>query len=319
MMRSCMTGLRQPGQTGVSLLLFTFVLLILGTTFFLSAWNGKQALQSRTLQREQSMQQAKEAVIGYAARNPPTPASTTPPGRLICPEKLSASDPIEGQAQSNCFSITPVIGRFPWKTLKTGRLTDDQGEPLWYVVSPGFDAAPINSNTPGQLQVDGMGNSAVALIIAPGSPLPGQNRSPPSATNPPQGADYLDLTNSTGPFVTDGPAGTFNDKVLVITSADLAKAVNLRILAEIRGLDTVGGLLRYHWENGQFPWADTNADGYGNAGQAIGALPYNDLSFDSTTKTWLNSNGWFPLVSYRRLSADSVQISIGSTSLKVVP
>ena len=54
---------------------------------------------------------------------------------------------------------------------------DANAEPLWYVVSPGWalsnSTVPplqtfINSDSVGQLTVDGVANDSVALIIAPG-------------------------------------------------------------------------------------------------------------------------------------------------------
>jgi hypothetical protein len=64
----------------------------------------------------------------------------------------------------------------PGATLGLDKWRDIAGEPLWYVVSPGWakpNAATntvINSSTLGNLTLDG-GRDVVALIIAPGRPL----------------------------------------------------------------------------------------------------------------------------------------------------
>ena len=118
-----------------------------------------------------ALAQAKRALIGLMAT---TAANSTEgnPGRLPCPEAPGYyGDPAqEGIAAPNCS--LPAVGRLPWRTLGLEKLVDAAGEPLWYVVSPGW-AIPspganltINSDTVGQLTLDG--REAVALVIAPG-------------------------------------------------------------------------------------------------------------------------------------------------------
>lgn len=302
-------------QKGVSLLLFLLVTLGFFSTIALSALNSANGRAARELKTALALQQAKEALIGDAVAN------ITSPGRLRCPERLSIVAPIEGQAQGTCSTPATRIGRFPWNSLHLDRLIDGTGEPLWYAISPGFSASPINSNTIGQLQLDGIPNTAVAIIFAPGTPLPGQTRSAISPATPPLETDYLDLGNAGGPaFVSSGPAASFNDRILVITQSDLFKVLNMRVLAELRGLDDqapnlpIRGLRKYIHDFGA-PWADGNGDGLSDLNVATGKPPYNNLILDS----WLSSNGWPALVSYTRLSAVSAQISIGSSTLKVVP
>ncbi len=93
-----------------------------------------------------------------------------------------------------------VVGRFPWRTLGIEPLRDGHGECLWLIVSslhgriqrasPAPLLPPMNSDTPGQLDiVVANGSNAlvsalasaherpVAVIFAPGPPLPGQDRS----------------------------------------------------------------------------------------------------------------------------------------------
>lgn len=306
----------RQSQHGVSLLLFLLVVVGFFSTIALSALNKSNGRAAQERKTEQALQQAKEALIGDAVAN------ATLPGRLRCPERLSVSAPIEGQAQNSCTSPAARIGRFPWNSLHLDQLTDGAGEALWYAVSPGFSAPPINSNTLGQLQLDGTPNAAVAIIFAPGSPLPAQTRTQASPTNPPQEGNYLDLGNSGGSaFISKGPSESFNDRIVVITQSDLFNAVNKRALGELRGLDDqdpdlpIRGLRSYYKANGQFPWADGNNDGLADLNVSTGRLPYNNLVLDS----WLGNNGWPALANYTRLSANSAQISIGSSTLKVVP
>jgi hypothetical protein len=190
------------------------------------------------------MAQAKQALIGYMALRAGK-SGEQDPGALPCPEAAGDYNDLanEGRAAANC--TLPAVGRLPWRTLGLDKLTDASGEPLWYVVSPGW-AKPnsttntvINSNWRGQLTVDGVGNDAVALIIAPGQPLPTQARNSASASP----VDYLDGENSAPAdtvFVTTGPAASFNDQVLRVTTRDvlplLEAAISQRMEREISPL-----------------------------------------------------------------------------------
>lgn len=305
-------------QRGIALLgiLFVLVTLVLGS--LLSAWSNRQAIESRERATQAALQQAKEALIGYAA------AYAGNPGHLPCPEdtdKIGSS--LEGSTQPACSTTALPFGRLPWRTLKTGKLLDGDAAPLWYALSPGFSSAPINLNTVGQLSVDGVPNAAVAVILAPGAALPGQQRSEPTAANPPQAGDYLDQSNPAGSFVSHGPAATFNDRILIISQAELFNAVNRTVLAEIRGLDDqapglpIRGLRGYFTDHGGFPWAADPGSGSAVTNRTNGSLPYNDLDYHDSA--WLNANGWLPLVSYKRISASQSQIQLGATTMTVVP
>lgn len=305
-------------QHGVALLGLLFALVTIGLGVLLSAWTNRQALQTREQVTQVALQQAKDAVIGFAA-------TQSIPGRLPCPENTgSIGTPAEGQAQGSCSTPASRIGRLPWRTLHTGKLLDGNGTELWYAVSPGFASAPINNTTIGQLNVDGVANAAVAIIIAPCLPLAGQQRTEPTAANPPQAQDYLDLTNSAGTFVSGGPAASFNDRILIISHADLFNAVQRTVLAEVRGLDDqspglpVRGLRRYFTDYGSFPWAATPGSGSAVASLASGSLPYNDLNYLGNS-TWLASNGWLPLVTYTRTAANQAQIQLGTSTMTVLP
>lgn len=302
-------------QEGVSLILLLLVIFGFAATFGLAMINQNSQRFAQERKTDLALRQAKEALIGSAVTG-------TLPGRLRCPEILSISSPIAGQAQNSCSTSSSRLGRFPWRTLDMEPLYDGSGELLWYVLSPGFSVKPINSDTIGTLQVDGQANAAVAAIIAPGPPLGGQTRGSPSPATPPLAANYLDLVNSGGTaLVSKGPAADLNDRILVITQAELFKAVNLRVLAEIRGLDDQGtnppirGLRNYHGLYATFPWADTDGDGYANAGSSLGRIPFNEISLDA----WIADNNWYPLVSYNRMSANSAKIGIGTSTLDVVP
>ncbi|MBL8450868.1 MAG: hypothetical protein JNM32_13245 [Dechloromonas sp.] len=307
--------IRGGRQSGVALLLLLMVVVMAGAALFLGAWNGAEARRQGETLTATALREAKDAVLGWSA------AHASHPGLMPCPEDTVAlGSANEGQARAACTAPGPLTGRLAWRTLKQGVLQDVSGAPLWYVLSPGLRSAPINTNTVGQLSVDGVANAAVALIIAPGVPLPGQSRTLPTAANPPAAADYLDLGNAGGvAFVSQGPAATFNDRVLTITRTELMTRLVTRVLAELGGEATVGGLRRFHNDFGEFPWADSDADGIAEAGVISGTMPYKDMTFDATTFNWLLANGWFPLAAYTRADAHSALITLGGRTLKVLP
>lgn len=119
-----------------------------------------------------------------------------------------------------------VVGRFPWRTLGTAPLRDGYGECLWLVVSslhsrikranPPPQSPPMNWDTLGQLDIVVANGTAslnsvlanphdrpVAIVFAPGPPLPGQDRSPSSSDDVTQcggnynAANYLDPVTAT--------------------------------------------------------------------------------------------------------------------------
>jgi hypothetical protein len=189
------------------------------------------------------LHEAKTALIGYVATKAATPGENDP-GSLPCPEAAGyiGNPNDEGKAASNCS--LPAVGRLPWRTLGISKPLDVASEPLWYVVSPGW-AKPnsttntiINSNTAGQLSMDGM--ESVAVIIAPGQRLQiptspncvarNQSRSVPSPSI--DFRDYLDCQNATPAdlvFATSDAVGPFNDQVLPVTSAEIMPAIEAAV------------------------------------------------------------------------------------------
>lgn len=304
-------------QRGVALLQLLVVLTVIGTWAFLSFWNTSSARQQQQRTTQQALEQAKQALLGWSVSRG-TSANPGFPGQLPCPEDTSLiGTSSEGQAASSCTVASPVIGRLPWRTLKLGSAGLGDGEQLWYVLSPGFRVSPVNTTTIGKLTVDGVANAAVALIIAPGPPLSGQNRSIPTAASPPAVGDYLDLGNASGPnFVSSGPTATFDDQIMVITQNELAQAMAKRVVGEMIGDKTANGLHRYYNDHATYPWADVTADGYGDINQSIGSLPIYDMVFDTTTRNWLTANGWYLLVTYSRSTSYAGQISVGGISVK---
>jgi hypothetical protein len=215
-------------------MLLMLLAIVTASAIFVAALGqpGTRTAQQEQERTAQALQQAKEALIAWAANN------STDPGLLPCPEDTSnIGTATEGDtltAPPNCGGL-PAIGRLPWYALNLGDLRDAYGERLWYAVSPGFRGAPINSDTQGQLTVDGVANRAVAIIFSPGPALAGQTRPTPTAAAPPQVQNYLDLSNNDGDagFVTSGAGGQFNDKLMIITANELFRVVERRVVSDI--------------------------------------------------------------------------------------
>ena len=241
-----------------------------------------------------ALRQAKAALIAYAAseqwqlyKSLPSvpPVAYFQPGALPCPDQDNDGD-------ADCFgSLTAsMIGRLPFKTLGIDDLRDASGERLWYALShdfrklqcPGTGCTTINSDTQGQLTVIGTApaTQVVAIVFAPGEAIQGQNRDPANANNP---LSYLegppDLSNPVNyVFTTKAlppekalPFETFNDRVLVITQAELMAAVEPVVAARM-GRD-IKPYIQNHLTNwGIYPYAalfDTGGPGPGREPQAV--------------------------------------------------
>lgn len=311
-------------QRGVALLALMLLVFLAGASWMLAQSGSIEGRNQIDKTTASAMAQAKEALIGRSATD------GNRPGSLPCPD-LNNDGVAELFAGVNCPAY---VGRLPWKTLDLPELLDGNGDRLWYALSSGLRdnaaAQPINAATVLQITLDGSPPNIAAIIFSSGLPLASQTGRPSNAV-----ADYLDGSNNDGDnaYVSGPTSPTFNDKALLITREDLFRTVNQRVLAEIRGPDDNTpsapsyGLRRYHADNATFPWADSGSDGYGDAGTTSGNLPYNDLKLPTLPPpppslppyTWLNPNGWLPLVTYQRLSASSARIAIGSSLLDIVP
>ena len=239
-----MSGRR--AQRGAALLVM-FAILAMGASWWLVS--RASSLDNRlALERARNgpvLQQARQALIAWAALQAAT--DDLNPGRLPCPEAAgNIGTANEGIAAGVC--TLPAVGRLPWRTLGIDKLRDAAGEPLWYIVSPGWampnSSTPtlgINSNSAGNLTVDGRAHAAVALIIAPGAPLvltPNANQlaagcaARAQVRNPaaPNYRDYLECQNvgaaSLRTTIVDNAANPVsNDQMTAVSAADVLAAV----------------------------------------------------------------------------------------------
>jgi hypothetical protein len=249
-MRSRAVKLRAQ-QSGAALMVMLAVIVLGASWWLVSALSTP--VNRATLEADHNarvLSQAKSALLGYLAHRA-LMAAEDHPGRLPCPESPGAQNnhdgtdymvDDDGRAAGSC--TLPAVGRLPWRTLGLDKLVDAAGEPLWYVVSPGWAfASPsppparpvINSNTAGQLTLDGQ--SVVALMIAPGKAFnvaaagactahpQRRGRQPNVAWNV---LDFLECDNASAitaadaaSFVSIGPRDSFNDQVIGVTAKEI--------------------------------------------------------------------------------------------------
>jgi len=251
--RSRTRSIARP-QRGFALIAILALAALIAAFLISSALNRSSAdvANEREQRSMDALRQAKAALIAYAAAvDWKLQVSCTPPGCYLQPGSLPCPD-ADGDGDSDCIGSTTasMIGRLPWKTLGIDDLRDASGEQIWYALSHNFrkqqctsspDLPPtptgctrINSDTQGQLSVTGAlsVSNVVAVLIAPGGSIQGQIR--PNNTV----ASYLE-SYSAG----DGIHYTFtanalpdqnnNDRILVITQAELMAAVEPVVAARI--------------------------------------------------------------------------------------
>ena len=200
-------------QRGAALLLALFIALTISLAFLFRGAEKNGGDYGREASTEDALAQAKAALIGYAA----TYRDSRPNeglGYLPCPDTNNT-----GIAQLNCGNAgETVIGRLPYKTLGLPDLRTADGECLWYMVSGSHKnnpkSPPLNWDSRGQIRVQDLSGQAladpadasggvVAVIIAPGAPLPGQNR--PAGNLNCSG----DASNSIASYLDGNPGGNY--------------------------------------------------------------------------------------------------------------
>ena len=196
---------------------------VLVTSLSSTAINNEQARKTNA-----SLALAKQALIGRPA------ADNNRPGSLPCPDTNN-----DGNAEGTCASVSDQIGRLPWKTLGLPDLRDADGERLWYAVSPSFRDATgniINSNTSGQLYITGTisADHVAAIVIAPGAQIHAQLRDAAenrqnTLTNYLESIPYPGYTYFVAP-----PGDDYNDRMMVISPADIFAVVQKRVANEIQ-------------------------------------------------------------------------------------
>ena len=239
------------GERGFALIVILSLAALISAYLIATVLNltGAGLANAREERSMNALRQAKAALIAYAASEQwqlyRTPTTYFQPGALPCPDKND-----NGDADCTGSTTSSMIGRLPWKTLGTDDLRDASGERLWYALSwnfrklqGGLPPTVINSDTQGQLSVTGTApaSNAVAVVFAPGPALQGQNRDPANATAHNDPANYLESFNLDNPVHVNyifsssaAPSDTFNDRLLVITQAELMATVEPVVAARIQ-------------------------------------------------------------------------------------
>ena len=191
-------------QSGIALIIFLTVIVLGTATFLVSQANNSRFQHKINAQKQTAkvLQQAKEALLGFAAVYAETHPNQPPQGYLPCPD-------FDGDGSSDILGTTcgsegeSMLGRFPWRTLGLPVLRDGNGDCLWYAVSGNYKDKPksaLTSDTPGLFIVENINGDkiaggtcvssictpeeienneakqAIAIIFSSGKIIEGQNR-----------------------------------------------------------------------------------------------------------------------------------------------
>ena len=241
-------------QNGAAMLLLLLALLLGSSYMLLTRLNGYTRNNVRETRTQLTLNEAKQALLGYAMNYPELRSSASKgPGFLPCPDTDDDGLP------DNCgYTVTTTAreGRLPFRILGLKDLRESGGERLWYAVSDNFkntlsNSSVINSETPGLISADGSGD-IVAVILAPGAPVAAQTARPSN-----NAADYLEDVNAAGGGTfTSSAGGEFNDRLVTITRQELMNTVEKRVASEVRHV-----LANYrNVSGGAYPWLTPFAD-----------------------------------------------------------
>jgi hypothetical protein len=281
-------------QKGVALIIFAFLLGLVVTGLGIKFLSGGGFQIQQSVKSTQALAEAKAAVIGNVISG----QSGTSTGQFPCSEDVTLIENVaEGQALGSCSNTVTSIGRFAWRTMGTGDLVDGNNDKLWYALSASFRAVPVNSDTIGQLSVDGAQNQAIAILFSPGAVLSSQSRPTPTSSSAPIVTAYLETENSDGDkdFITGISSTTFNDKLVTIKADDIFPVLEKRVLGEFKNY-----LNAYKAVWGAFPFPavfgnPTTAIYVGNTALTGGFIP---ISNASPTTAWDTSTTPTPVVNW---------------------
>jgi hypothetical protein len=287
--------------------LVTLLILIIGASglayYFI---DPNSQLLRRNERASAAFAQAKAALIGYAASH------NTRPGALPCPD---TNDDGYAEDDPNLFALTSTLpsapcpsnlGRLPWKTLGLSDLRDGSGERLWYGISQNHrNTGAINSDTAGQITVDGAVDN-VAVLIAPGPTVSDQVRNGPGSL---LASNYLEGGNEVGaasptPAYLSGSTNTRNDILASISRTQLLPPVELRVAREVSI-----ALRNYYNANRYYPFAAPLTGTNCTNGLVEGRLPVGscipaptitlpNLTTIPSWPSWFSPNQWNRVILY---------------------
>jgi len=308
-------------------LLFLLVSISIGTTLLFSTWSQSAGRLEQERKTQNSLNQAKQALIAYAVSV--YPSGNVRPGDLPCPD-MNNDGKKEVISCGNAAGTTGQalrLGRLPWKSLGIPDLRDGSGERLWYAVSNNFKEntrnTPLNSDSSGSIRyVDSDGNvvpDVIAVIIAPGPPLErlnavaAQDRSPAGENTP---SNYLDktATEDNSDFIDYGVNGfangpvrdaqgrlLVNDMMAVVTYSDLMPLLERKVAATVLNcLNSYASYIGGTYNNlGRYPWpADIAASAANNyddtANTLFGRIPNSMANSQASAPNMLPMWGSLP-------------------------
>lgn len=194
----------KPGhQRGIVLLVFVIMLVLGLLTYYLTGLSVEDLKLHKAKSTAQSLQQAKQALLAYAAAYSDLDADGDGNadfagefGFLPCPDYNNGL--VEGLEDNGNCGVRAIskLGYLPWRTLGIAPFKGESGSCLLYAVSGEYkndELGPIsnksfmlNEDTNGMFQVVDVANNPiiginpderlVAIIFAPGELLPGQTR-----------------------------------------------------------------------------------------------------------------------------------------------
>lgn len=344
-------------ERGLALLALVFLIAIIVTVYTVKKLNASEITTQRDKNTAAALAEAKEALMGWSI------AHQQYPGILPFPDRSAVDGNYDGNADctNSVSAFDLLIGKLPYaaQTLPcigdganqygiSADLVDGSGEHLWYAVSRNLIRT---SDAPGSLIINPaiadaptqpwlvvrdkngqiISNRVAAVIIAPGAPVGGQNRSGGLA-----GANaYLDsitiagVTYSNANYVIANedfiigddmryvsPSNQvyqqpyeYNDKLIYITIDELMLALNKRAVG-----DAANSLRTYYQASAAntadrfYPYAAVLGDPTNTCDEGLqqGLLPINNVASNCThanngltnLPSWFTESRWQDFMYY---------------------
>ena len=229
-----------PRQYGAAMLIMVLIMILGLIALFAFRMDRKGPELDADRKTAQALAQAKEALLGRAASN-------SDAGSLPCAntDNTGVANTTTGGGGITCVTR---FGWFPWKTLGIGNIVDGSASYLWYMLASGYVDKGSYSPPPYAktltvtvitVTIDPISLSETvvstavltniaAVIIAPGVPLNGQDRSGLAANNYLYSNAYFEgsATPATDAITlkveqNNHPPLKYNDRYLLITNLEI--------------------------------------------------------------------------------------------------
>ncbi len=201
-------------QKGIVLLMLVIIITLAFISYSVSNLSINDIRVKNSVRTQLALKQAKSALINYAVTHMNRTGDEGEMGFLPCPDVDNASALVEGAQESPCgTTYENSLGYFPWVSLDSPVLKDSSGTCLMYAVSNTYKLNPtnlLNDDSNGMFQVvDSAGavrggdlpeDRFVAIVFAPGKPLPqiGQARTFDANTNCGDDYNFTNFLEGTG-------------------------------------------------------------------------------------------------------------------------